>query len=68
MLSKGKLSGLESIDLDFYEDCVYEKQRKVRFSKAKKSPKAERLELVYTNVWGQAIVSSFGGSLYFDLY
>jgi len=25
MLSKDKLSGLKSIDLDFCEDCVYEK-------------------------------------------
>ena len=30
-----------------------------------KSPKAERLELVHTDVWDMATVSSLGGSLYF---
>ena len=33
MLTKGKLPGLKSFDLDFCE-VVYEKQRKVSFSKA----------------------------------
>ena len=65
MLSKDKLPGLKSIDLDFYEDFVYEKQRKVSFSKMTKSPKAERLELVHTNLWGEAYVPSVGDSLYF---
>ena len=41
MLSKGKLLGLKSIDLDFCEDCVYGKQKKVNFSKVKKSLKAK---------------------------
>ena len=46
MLSKDKLSGLKSIDLDFCEDCVYGKQERVSFSKVRKTPKAQRLELV----------------------
>jgi len=50
MLSKGRLPGLKSIDLDFCEDCTYGKQRKVSFSMVKKSPKAERLEVVHTDV------------------
>ena len=46
MLSKDKLSGLKSLDLDFCKDCVSEKQRRVSFSKVRKTSKAERLELV----------------------
>ena len=65
MLSKGKLPGLKSIDLYFCEDFVYGKQRKGSFSKAKKSPKAERLVLVHTDVWGKTSVPSLSGSLYF---
>jgi len=65
MLSKDKLSSLKSIDLDFCEDCVYGKQQRVSFSKARKIQKAENLELVHTDVWGKASVSSLGGSLYF---
>jgi len=49
MLSKGKPLRLKSIDVDLCEDLVYGKQRKVSFSKVKKSPKAERLELVHTD-------------------
>ena len=41
MLPKGKPSGLKSINLDFCEECVYEKQRKISFLKEKKSPKIE---------------------------
>ena len=33
MLSKNKLLELKSIDLDFCDDCVYKKQRRVSFSK-----------------------------------
>ena len=31
MLSKDKEPGLKSVDLDFCEDCVYEKQKRVSF-------------------------------------
>jgi len=31
----------------------------------RKAPKAERLELVHTDVWGKASIFSLGGSLYF---
>jgi len=50
MLSKNKLSGLKSIVLDFCEVCVYGKQRRVSFSKVRKTLKAEKLELVHTDV------------------
>ena len=65
MLSKDKLPELKSIDLDFCEVCVYEKQRRVSFSKMRKTLKAEKLELVHTDVWGKALVFSLGNSLYF---
>ena len=65
MLLKNKLPGLKSFDLDLCEDCVYGKQRRVNFSKARKSSKAERLKLVHTDVWGKVSILSLGGSLYF---
>ena len=52
MLFKDKLPVLKSIDLNFCEDCVYRKQRRVSFSKARKILKAKRLKLVHTDVWG----------------
>jgi len=65
MLSKDKLPGLKSIDLDFCEVCFYEKQWRVIFSKIRKTLKAEKFELVHTDVWGKALVFSLGNSLYF---
>lgn len=37
----------------------------VSFLKIDKPPKAEKLELVHTNVWGPSPVSSIEGSLYY---
>jgi transposase InsO family protein len=51
--------------LDFYEHCVYGKQKRVRFLRVGKEKKNERLELVHTDVWGLAQVSSLGGSNYY---
>ena len=65
MPSKDELLGLKFINLDFCEDYVYKKKRRVSFSKARKPLKTERLELVHTDVWGKASVPSLGGSLYF---
>jgi hypothetical protein len=56
---------LKQIDLDFYEHCVYGKQKIVRFLRVRKEKKSERLELVHTNVWGPSQVSSLGGSHYY---
>ena len=53
LLSKGMLPGLESIDLDLWEDCILEKQMKVGFMKTGRTPKSERLELVNTDMWEQ---------------
>jgi hypothetical protein len=42
----------KQIDLDFYEHCVYGKQKRVRFLKFKKEKKSENPYLVHTYVWG----------------
>jgi len=68
MLPKHKLIRLKSINLDFCEDRVYEKQKKISFSKVKKSSKAEKLELVHTDVWGKASIPSLSTSLYFVIF
>jgi hypothetical protein len=46
------LSDLKQIDLDFFEHCVYGKQKRVRFLRVGKEKKSERLDLVHTYVWG----------------
>ena len=56
---------LKQIDLEFCEHCVYGKQKRVRFLRVGKEKKSEKLELVHTNVWGPAQVSSLGGSHYY---
>jgi hypothetical protein len=56
---------LKQIDLDFYEHCVYGKQKRVRFLRVGKENKSERLELVHIDVWGLAHVSYLGGSHYY---
>jgi len=58
--------GLKSVDLDFYEDHVYEKQRRVSFSKARKTLKTEMLEFIST-YGGKASVLS-RSSLYFVIF
>jgi len=50
MLFKDKLPRLKSINFDLCKDSVYGKQRRVSFSKVRKTPKTERLELVHTDV------------------
>jgi hypothetical protein len=58
-------SNIKQIDLDFCEQCVYEKHKRVIFLKVRKEKKSERIELVHTNVWGLAQVSSLGGYHYY---
>ena len=43
----------------------YRKQKRVSFVKTGKEKKKEKLELVHTDVWGLAQVSSLGGSHYY---
>ena len=65
MVAKGKLGDLKSIDIGLCEDCIMGKQKKVTFSKAARSSKPSKLELVHTDVWGLAPVRSLSGSLYY---
>ncbi|TNV99076.1 hypothetical protein C5H24_12405, partial [Xylella fastidiosa] len=65
MQSNGKLPGLESVDIDMCEDCIFGKQKRVSFQKGSRPPRAQKLELVHTDVWGPATVSSIGGSYYY---
>jgi hypothetical protein len=63
--SRNLLPGLKHVDLEFCENCVYGKQKRVRFLRVGKEKKSEKLELVHTDVWGPAQVSSLGGSHYY---
>ncbi|RVW95710.1 Retrovirus-related Pol polyprotein from transposon TNT 1-94 [Vitis vinifera] len=60
LLSKGKLPELKSIDFDMCESCILGKQKKVSFLITGKTPKAEKLELVHTDLWGPSPVASLG--------
>ena len=62
MAAKGKLSILKHVDVGVCEHCIFGKQKKVSFSKAKKTPKVEKLELVHTDVWGPTTVKYVGNS------
>jgi hypothetical protein len=42
------LLDLQQFDLDFYEHCVYGKQKRVNFLRVEKEKKSERLEIVHT--------------------
>ena len=50
LLSKGKLLELKSIDFDMCESCILGKQKNVSFLKTGRIPKAEKLELVHTDL------------------
>ena len=65
LASKEKILNLESVDLGLCEDCIYGKQKRVSFSKTVRMSKAEKLELVHTDVWRPAPVKSLGGSSYY---
>ncbi|RVW77419.1 Retrovirus-related Pol polyprotein from transposon TNT 1-94 [Vitis vinifera] len=65
LLSKGKLPELKSIDFDMCESCILGKQKKASFLKTGRTPKAEKLELVHTDLWGPSPVASLGGSRYY---
>ena len=47
---------------------MYEKQKRVSFVKSGKEKKDDKLELVHTDVWGLAQVSSLGGSHYYTTF
>ncbi|KAE8676976.1 Vesicle-associated protein 4-1 [Hibiscus syriacus] len=65
VIARGKLPDLKNVDVGLCEDCIFGKQKKVSFAKIGKTPKAERLELIHTDVWGPSPVPSLAGSLHY---
>ena len=65
LLLKEKLPKLKSIDFDMCESCILGKQKNVSFLKTGRTPKAKKLELVHTNLWGPSPVVSLGGLRYY---
>jgi len=65
MQSRGKLPRLKSVEVDFCESCILGKHKRVSFKKAGRTPAKEKLELMHTDVWGPASISSIGGKQYF---
>ena len=68
LLLKGKLPELKFIDFDMCETYILGEQKKVSFLKIGKTPKAEKLELVYTDLWGPSPVASLGGLRYYIIF
>ena len=48
--STNLLPGLKNVDLDFCENCIYGKQKKVRFLKVGKEKKSEKFKFVHIDV------------------
>lgn len=65
LVKSGQIPELKSVEHQLCESCILGKQKRVSFSKVGKELKKERLELVHTDVWGPAPVSSLGGSYYY---
>ncbi|KAL2232508.1 UNVERIFIED_CONTAM: Retrovirus-related Pol polyprotein from transposon TNT 1-94, partial [Sesamum indicum] len=59
---KGRLPELKSVEVGHCEHCVFRKQKRVSFLTTRRTPRKEKLELVHTDLWGPALVSSLGGS------
>ena len=65
LLSKGKLPELKSINLDICERYILGNQKRVSFLKTGRTPKAGKLELIHTDLWGPSPIASLGGSRYY---
>ena len=65
LLLKGKLLELKSVDFDMCESCILGKHKKMSFLKTSRTSKAEKLELVHTDLWGSSPIASLGGSRYY---
>ena len=63
--SRKLLPHLKQVSLEFCENYVYGKQKRVRFIRVGKQKKSGKLELVHTDVWRPAQVQSLGGSRYY---
>lgn len=66
--SRNLLSGLKHVDLDFCENCVYGKHKRVRFIRVGKEKKSKKIEFVHTYVWEPTRVSSLDGSHYYVMF
>ena len=62
--SRKLMVDLKQVSLEICENCVYGKQKRVRFLRVGKQ-KSEKLELVHIDVWGLAHVQYLGGSRYY---
>ncbi|KAL8097180.1 hypothetical protein AgCh_030333 [Apium graveolens] len=67
LTSKGKIPELKNVEVGFCEPCVLGKQKHVTFAKSGRTPKAKKLELVHTDVYGPTIMS-LGGSRYYVIF
>lgn len=56
---------MKYVDASLCEDYIFGKQKKVSFSKVRRTPKARKLELMHTYVWGPSTVASIEGSPYY---
>ncbi|KAJ0494593.1 putative RNA-directed DNA polymerase [Helianthus annuus] len=65
LVARGKLPELKKVKSEFCEPCVFGKKKKVSFAKTGKAPKAQKLELVHTDVYGPTPVASVGGAHYY---
>ena len=63
--SRKLIPDLKQVSLEFCENCVYGKQKSVRFLRVWKQKKSEKLELVHTYVCRLTRVQSLGGSCYY---
>ena len=59
---------LKQVSLEFCENCVYGKQKRVSFLRVGKEKKSEKLYLVHTGVWGPSQVQYLGVSHYYVVF
>ena len=64
LVARGKLPELKRVESEFCEQCVFGK-KKMSFVKTGRAPKAQKLELIHSDVYGPTPVASPGGSRYF---
>ena len=64
LVGKGLLKSLKSCKLGFYENCVFEMHKRVKFDTAKHISKGI-LEYINSDVWGSTPINSLGGARYF---
>lgn len=63
--SRSLLLGLKHVDLDFCENWIYGKKKRVKFLRVWKEKMSEKLEFVHIDLWEPAYVSSLNGSSYY---